>query len=113
MVDRSKLMKAAWARYRQVAFKGRPFNADTFASVLRFEWKKAKADAVYARVEAERVAVETKPRQLSLFDGVALAAAPKPMSEMERRIDALKYLPFRYSASAAEAAIRAEYGSAA
>lgn len=102
MYDRTDIMRRAWAHYRRVASPNRPFDRKLFGQVLAYTWKGAR---VRADAERERAARRAEAP-------VAVSAELRPMSEMEARIDALKYLSFRYSAAAAEAAIRAEYARA-
>lgn len=106
MFNVSEIMRAAWAQYRRIAFKGRPFDRKLFADTLRFVWV-----GVRGRVAAERLQARRDEEKRIAFAAIN-PAAPREMSEMERRIDALKYMPFRYSIAAAEAAIRAEYAHA-
>lgn len=110
MVNRSDLMKAAWARYRQGARRFIKFDRIAFASALRIEWHCAQARA--RRLQRERDLYETAPAPAAVAKAekpVAITSEPAEMSEMERRIDGLKYLSTRYRIDLMERAIRAEY----
>jgi hypothetical protein len=104
MYDRRAIMTASWARYR-AAYGTYAFKPAAFREALRIEWAIAKRAARIAGEEAARRAAA-----LERFNTSAVVVVPA-MSEMEARIDALKYLPFRYDLAAAERAIRAEYAA--
>lgn len=101
MLNRSTLMKDAWAHYRRVAGPRRSFDRRLFADVLRFIWSQ-----FHARVAAtaERLA-RPAPAPVAKAETDAECA-------MNARLDALQLLPFRYRIEPMAAAIRAEYAHA-
>jgi hypothetical protein len=99
--DRRAIMTAAWARYR-AAYRNYRLQPTAFREALRIEWSAAKHKAETVKREAAR-------RALAVQTFNASPVAAPVLSPMEARIDALKYLPFRYDLAAAERAIRAEY----
>ncbi|WP_427026571.1 hypothetical protein ACP4J4_20350 (plasmid) [Aureimonas ureilytica] len=108
MVNRSDLMKAAWVRYRQGARRFIKFDRIAFASALRIEWSCAQARA--RRLQRERDLYDAAPAAVAKVEKpIVVTSEPAEMSEMERRIDGLKYLSTRYRIDLMERAIRAEY----
>lgn len=102
MINRSNFMKSVWMQYRRTAFPGRPFDRKHFALCLTFMWK---GERVRIQAERERRALAAQPVV------VASPVRTAPMSEMERRIDGLKFLSTRYRIDLMEREIRAEYGA--
>lgn len=105
MHNRTAIMKAAWSQYRSMQGPRQPFNRKLFADVLRFIWSETKRRACNnAEAEARRAR--------AIADFARLPVVPlAPLSELEQRIDALKYLSFRHNIAAMERSIRAEYQS--
>ena len=112
MFNRTAIMKAAWARYRAAYGTYKTFYRICFREALRIEWKAAKYEAKRGQEQARRdreYAERAKTRPVRFMGEIV----EPPMSEMEARIDALKYLSFRYNIAAMERAIRAEYAARA
>lgn len=102
MHNRSTFMRSVWQHFRRVANPRRPFDRKLFGEVLRFMWKSERV-----RLEAER------ERQARMAAAPIVSPAPaRPLSEMEARIDGLKYLSARYPIGRMAAEIRAEYAHA-
>lgn len=107
MLNRSAFMKAVWSHYRRVAGPLSPFDRKLFADVLRFMWKPERA-----RLQAERERQARAAEIVTCSGREQLAAPTRPLTEMERRIDGLKYLSARYPVGRMEREIRAEYAHA-
>lgn len=99
MLNRSTLMRDAWAHYRRVQIPGRAFDRALFGQVLAFIWKGARV-----RLQADREAAARRAAA-----PIVVPVVDQPMTEMEVRIDGLKYLSARYRIDIMEREIRAEY----
>ena len=104
MQNRSAFMRTVWQHFRRVANPRQAFCRKLFAQVLAFMWKSERV-----RLDAER---ERRVNLQSQHSAVIEATPPRPLSEMEARIDGLKYLSARYAIGIMEREIRAEYASA-
>lgn len=102
MHNRSAFMKTVWQHFRRVANPRQAFCRKLFGEVLRFMWKGERV-----RLDAER-----ERKAPCRAAPIVVPAPARPLSEMEARIDGLKYLSARYRIDLMAAEIRAEYAHA-
>lgn len=99
-MHRSTIMKTAWFQYRQMTRYRVGFDRKLFADVLRFVWSEAK--------RREAAAAARRAREIEAFVSQP-AASVALVSELEQRIDSLKYLSARYDIGRMALEIRAEH----